>query len=117
MIITQPVCYEFENIKAPTLLIIGQRDRTALVNTKTAEEVKSKLGNYPELGKSTAKKIPSAELIEIENVGHLPHIEAYPKFISPLLLFLKSETKAITTKSEADTPDETNGTAESKEKE
>jgi len=26
---------------APTLLIIGQRDRTALVNTKTPEEVKS----------------------------------------------------------------------------
>ena len=30
MIYTQPVCYEFENIKVPTLLIIGQLDRTAL---------------------------------------------------------------------------------------
>ncbi|MCH5683782.1 alpha/beta hydrolase [Niabella sp. W65] len=30
MIFTQPVVYEFEKIKAPTLLIIGTRDRTAL---------------------------------------------------------------------------------------
>ena len=30
MIFTQPVLYEFGNIKTPTLLIFGQRDRTAL---------------------------------------------------------------------------------------
>ncbi len=95
MIITQPVCYEFEYISVPTLLIIGQRDRTALVNAKTTEEVKSKLGNYPELGKTTAKKIAGSQLIELDNVGHLPHIEAYLKFITPLLTFLKTEIKPI----------------------
>jgi pimeloyl-ACP methyl ester carboxylesterase len=95
MIITQPVCYEFERITVPTLLIIGQRDRTALVNAKTPEEIKSKLGNYPELGKLTAKKIANSQLVELDNVGHLPHIEAYPKFIAPLLTFLKSEIKPI----------------------
>ena len=114
MIITQPVCYEFENIKAPTLLIIGQRDRTALVNSKTPEEIKSILGNYPELGKLTAKKIPASQLIEIENVGHLPHIESYQKFITPLLLFLKSEVKPAQEKGEAVQPPEKQET-ESKE--
>ena len=94
------VCYEFENVKAPTLLIIGQRDRTAPINTKTSEEVKSKLGNYPELGKSTAKKITHAQLVEIDQVGHLPHIEAYPKFIVPVLTFLKTEIKAPEEKEE-----------------
>jgi pimeloyl-ACP methyl ester carboxylesterase len=103
MIVTQPICYEFENIKVPTLLIIGQRDRTALVNTKTPEEIKSKLGNYPELGKSTAKKIPGSQLTEIANVGHLPHVEAYPKFIAPLLLFLKTEIKPPQEQPEEDT--------------
>lgn len=114
MIITQPVCYEFENIKAPTLLIIGQRDRTALVNSKTPEEIKSILGNYPELGKLIAKKIPASQLIEIENVGHLPHIESYQKFITPLLLFLKSEVKPAQEKGEAVQPPEKQET-ESKE--
>jgi pimeloyl-ACP methyl ester carboxylesterase len=95
MIITQPVCYEFEYIAAPTLLIIGQRDRTALVNTKTPEEVKVKLGNYPELGKLTAKKISTSQLVELDNVGHLPHIEAYPRFIASLLTFLKTDIKPV----------------------
>lgn len=39
MIFTQPVVYEFENIKMPTLLIIGQRDRTALGKANAPEEV------------------------------------------------------------------------------
>ena len=88
MIFTQPVFYEFGNIKAKTLLIIGQRDRTALAKGKAPKEIQETLGNYPLLGKSTAKKIANSELVEIDNVGHLPHIEAYEKFITPLLTFL-----------------------------
>jgi pimeloyl-ACP methyl ester carboxylesterase len=88
MIFTQPVLYEFENIKAPTLLIIGQRDRTALGKANAPKEIQETLGNYPALGKMTAKKIVAAQLIEIDHVGHLPHIEAYDRFIGPLLQFL-----------------------------
>jgi pimeloyl-ACP methyl ester carboxylesterase len=89
MIFTQPVVYEFENLKMPVLLIIGQRDRTALGKAKAPKEAQEKLGNYPELGKATAKKIKNATLAELDNVGHLPHIEAYDKFIKPLKEFLK----------------------------
>ncbi|MGN7822122.1 alpha/beta fold hydrolase [Chitinophaga sp. 22536] len=88
MIFTQPVYYEFPNIQAPTLLIIGQRDRTALGKANVAPDIRKTLGNYPELGKDAAKRIPHATLIPIEGVGHLPHIEAYTKFITPLLDFL-----------------------------
>jgi len=91
MIFTQPVVYEFDQITAPTLLIIGQRDRTALGKGWVSEEVRNTLGNYPQLGKATAKVIPDAELVELTNVGHLPHIEAYDRFIGPLLHFLKDE--------------------------
>lgn len=89
MIFTQPVLYEFQNITVPTLLIIGQRDRTALGKANVPEEVRKTMGNYPELGNAAAKKIPHATLVPIEGVGHLPHIEAYTKFIAPLLKFLK----------------------------
>ncbi|WP_026898030.1 alpha/beta fold hydrolase [Daejeonella oryzae] len=89
MIFTQPVCYEFQNIKNPTLLIIGQRDRTALGKNKAPKEIQNSLGNYPALGKLTASRIKNSELVEIENVGHLPHIESYLQFIQPLLKFLK----------------------------
>lgn len=89
MIFTQPVLYEFENIQAPTLLIIGQRDRTALGKANVPEEVRKTMGNYPELGNNAARKIPHARLVPIPGVGHLPHIEAYAQFIAPLLQFLQ----------------------------
>ena len=89
MIFTQPVVYEFQDLKMPVLLIIGQRDRTALGKAKAPKEAQEKLGNYPLLGRETAKKIKNATLVEIDNVGHLPHIEAYDKFIAPLQQFLK----------------------------
>lgn len=89
MIFTQPVVYEFDKLKAPTLLIIGQRDRTALGKNKAPAAVREQLGNYPKLGKLAATRIPNAELVELDDVGHLPHIEAYDRFINPLLRFLK----------------------------
>ena len=90
MIFTQPVCYEFENIKAPTLLIIGQMDRTAIGKNLVAEPVRKTLGNYPALGTQTHAKITGSKLVELGGVGHIPHIEAFDRFIKPLLSFLKS---------------------------
>jgi pimeloyl-ACP methyl ester carboxylesterase len=89
MIFTEPVVYEFEQINVPTLLIIGQRDRTALGKNLVDEQTRKTMGNYPELGKSAAKRIPQSTLVELNGIGHLPHIEAYEQFITPLLSFLK----------------------------
>ena len=88
MIFTQPVVYEFANLKMPTLIIIGQRDQTALGKAKAPKDVQATLGNYPQLGKTTNAKIPNSKLVELDNVGHMPHIEAYPRFIAPVLEFL-----------------------------
>ena len=90
MIFTQPVCYEFENIKAPTLLIIGQLDRTAMGKNLVSEDVRKTLGNYPVLGKLTHEKIKGSKLVELDGLGHVPHAEAFDRFIQPLLEFLKS---------------------------
>ncbi|WP_238480283.1 alpha/beta fold hydrolase [Mangrovibacterium lignilyticum] len=89
MIFTQPVCYEFKDVTAPTLLIIGQRDRTALGKPLVSPEVRATMGNYPELGRQTQREIKGSQLVEIDNIGHLPHIEAFDRFIEPLVKFLK----------------------------
>ncbi|NJY64031.1 alpha/beta hydrolase [Salinimicrobium sp. CDJ15-81-2] len=89
MIFTQPVVHEFQDLKSPTLLIIGTRDRTALGKPLVSEEVRKTMGQYQELGKTTQKAIPNAQLVELEDVGHLPHIEAFDQFIKPLLKFLE----------------------------
>lgn len=89
MIFTQPVVYEFPNIEVPTLLIIGTRDRTALGKSLVSDEVRSTMGLYDELGEITHQKIPDSKLIELEGIGHLPHIESFEQFIGPLIDFLK----------------------------
>ena len=88
MIFNQPVVYEFKNIKCPTLLIIGTRDRTALGKPLVSKEVRENMGLYQYLGKRTQQEIPNAKLVEIKNIGHLPHIESFEKFINPLTEFL-----------------------------
>ncbi|AZB35976.1 alpha/beta fold hydrolase [Chryseobacterium bernardetii] len=89
MIYNQPVCYEFKNIKVPTLLIIGTRDRTAIGKDRAPKELQPKMGQYQELGKKTQREIAGSQLVELENVGHLPHIEVYPKFFEALYNFIK----------------------------
>ncbi|WP_299820504.1 alpha/beta hydrolase [uncultured Pontibacter sp.] len=90
MIYQQPVVYEFEKLKVPTLLIIGQQDRTIVGKGYIEEKQKLKThGQYPQLGRSTAKAIPGAKLVELPNVGHIPHLEATDIFHQHLLPFLK----------------------------
>ncbi len=89
MIFTQPVIYEFGNIKAETLLIIGTRDRTAIGKPLVPDDVRKTMGLYNILGKKTQKAIPNAQLVELDDIGHLPHIENFEQFITPLIRFLK----------------------------
>lgn len=90
MIFTQPVVYEFQNLNVPTLLIIGTRDRTAIGKTNVKDKkVAESMGRYDLLGKATQQKIKGSKLVEIENVGHLPHIEVFEQFIHPVKAFLK----------------------------
>jgi pimeloyl-ACP methyl ester carboxylesterase len=89
MIYTQPVVYEFPDIKAPSLVIIGQADRTAIGKDRAPDDVKPALGQYPELGKKTASAIPGARLVELDNVGHIPHFESPGEFHRELLNFIK----------------------------
>ena len=88
MIYTHPVVHEFHLLKSPTLLIIGTRDRTALGKALASPEVQKTMGLYNQLGKKTQQKIPNARLVELQDIGHLPHIESFGQFIQPLLEFL-----------------------------
>ncbi|WP_262152111.1 alpha/beta fold hydrolase [Chryseobacterium foetidum] len=89
IIFSQPVVYEFKNIKTPTLLIIGTRDRTAIGKDRAPKEIQPLMGQYQELGKKTQQQIAGSKLVELENVGHLPHIEVYDQFWKALYDFVK----------------------------
>lgn len=85
MIFTQPVVYEFSELKIPTVLMLGQRDTTALGKNLVKPEVAATMGNYPALGKEVASTIPDAKLVEFEGLGHLPHIQDFERFREALL--------------------------------
>jgi len=91
MIYEQPVCYEFPYIKSKTLLVIGQSDRTVAGKGKVKKEQLSLVGQYPELGRRTAKLIANSSLVELPEVGHIPHFEAPDAFHKELLRFLKKD--------------------------
>ena len=90
MIYEQPVVYEFENIKVPTLLIIGQADRTVVGKAKVPKEIVNNYGQYPKLARETQAKIKNSVLVELEGVGHIPHIQTPDKFEKAVADFLRT---------------------------
>jgi len=50
------------------------------------------LGNFPELGRKAAQVIPNAKLVPLDNVGHIPHIEAPDIFVQTIVDFLNSKS-------------------------
>jgi pimeloyl-ACP methyl ester carboxylesterase len=89
MIYEQPVCHDFGAVKAKTLLVIGQADRTVVGKARVKKELLSTVGQYPELGRKAATLIPGTRLVELANVGHIPHMEMKDTFHEVLLNFLK----------------------------
>ncbi|RLK28555.1 alpha/beta fold hydrolase [Cupriavidus plantarum] len=85
MIYTQPVVYELGLIKTPTLLLIGDRDTTAIGKDAAPPEVQATLGRYPELAKATVKALPNATLVEFPELGHAPQMQDPKAFHQALI--------------------------------
>ncbi|RZK19609.1 MAG: alpha/beta hydrolase [Pedobacter sp.] len=84
MIYEQPVVYEFQNLKVPTVLFIGKEDKTIVGKGLLTPDQQVLHGQYRFLGKQTAAKIPGAKIIEFEACGHIPHIEIPTEFMVAL---------------------------------
>ena len=85
MIYTQPVVYELQLLRVPTLLMIGDKDTTAIGKDAAPPEVQAVIGHYPELGKQAAAAIPGARLIEFPDLGHAPQMQDPQAFYRALL--------------------------------
>ena len=89
MVFTQPVVYEFKNLKVPTLLLIGTRDRTAVGKAWADPAVKEELGRYDRLGKEVIKTIPQGKLVELPGIGHIPQVESYDSYWQNVISFIQ----------------------------
>lgn len=91
MIYTQPVVYELGELRMPVLLMIGDKDTTAIGKDLVSPSVRATLGNYPALGKKAAAQIPHAKLVEFPDLGHSPQIQAPDRFHKALLEGLRPQ--------------------------
>lgn len=89
MIYEQPVVYEMSDISRPTLLIIGQDDRTVVGKSRLPANLKSVAGQYPELGRKAHADISGSTLAEIPGCGHIPHIQKPDQFRNAVVTFLR----------------------------
>jgi pimeloyl-ACP methyl ester carboxylesterase len=85
MILTQPVVYELPRLKAPTLLMIGDKDTTAIGKEYAPPEIRPTLGNYPQLAHQAAAVIPHVKLVEFPSSGHAPQLQQPDAFHAALL--------------------------------
>ncbi|MGI4946962.1 MAG: alpha/beta fold hydrolase, partial [Janthinobacterium lividum] len=85
MIFDQPVVYQLDQLQPPTLLMIGDKDTTAIGKQFATPEVRARLGHYPELARSAAARIPHATLVEFPELGHAPQIQDPDAFHKALL--------------------------------
>lgn len=84
MVMTQPVLYRLHEITTPTLLLIGNRDRTAFGREFASSEVANSLGDYTVLGKTAAAALPHAKLVEFPTLAHSPLLSDPTAFHSAL---------------------------------
>ena len=85
MIYTQPVYYELGQLTMPVLLMVGDKDTTAIGKNLAPPSIRPTLGDYPVLGKAAAVQIPRATLVEFPDLGHAPQIQAADIFNKALL--------------------------------
>lgn len=94
MIFTQPVLYEFGQLTVPTLLLIGEKDNTAIGKDIAPPEVKARLGLYPQLARKTLAAIPGARLVLFPELGHAPQIQDPVRLHRALLDGLQTDTRS-----------------------
>ena len=93
MIYEQPVVYELGEISRPTLVIIGQADRTVVGKNRLPASLQSVAGQYPELGRKTHAAIKGSILVEVPDCGHIPHIQKPEQFREAVVKFFAAPAR------------------------
>lgn len=88
MVLTGPVAHYFGDLKPRTLVIVGDKDKTAIGAQWAPPEVAAKLGHFDELGPEVAGQIPNSDLRQFADLGHAPQISDPANFHRVLLAWL-----------------------------
>lgn len=84
----QPVVHEFHLVRQPTLIVVGDRDRTATGRGLVPPEVRERMGLFVERGREVVARMPNARLVVFEGHGHMIHMETPERFNRTVIEFL-----------------------------
>ena len=91
MVLTQPLTeLDLASVRSRTLLLVGTQDTTAIGKQWAPPEVQRRLGRYDVLGKRACRLIPQCTLVEFEDLGHAPQIQAPERVHEAMLAWLDS---------------------------
>jgi pimeloyl-ACP methyl ester carboxylesterase len=85
MVLGQPVIHEIDRISVPTVLMIGQKDTTAIGKDRAPPEIAKSLGNYPDLGRMAHDRIKGSVLVPFPDLGHSPQVQDPAAFNKALI--------------------------------
>lgn len=88
LVLTQPVAQYFKDLKPRTLLIVGDKDKTAIGAQWAPKEIAATLGHFRVLGPQVASQIPNSDFIHFSGLGHAPQISDPGEFHTKLLTWL-----------------------------
>lgn len=88
MVLTSPVAHSFARLRPRTLLVVGDRDRTAIGSQWAPPDVASRLGRFDVLGPQVARQMPRCVLHRFADLGHAPQISDPRRFHDVLFSFL-----------------------------
>jgi pimeloyl-ACP methyl ester carboxylesterase len=85
MVFSDPVIHDVPLIRVPTVLMIGEKDTTAIGKDRASPEIARQLGRYPVIAREAADRIKGARLITFPELGHSPQVQDTTRFNQTLL--------------------------------
>ena len=88
MIYREPVRDQIDDIRAPTLMIAGEKDVSAPLKHYATPDSASRMPSIPAAVAEAAKDLRKGSVLMVPDTGHVPHLEAPEAFRKAMLDFL-----------------------------
>jgi pimeloyl-ACP methyl ester carboxylesterase len=89
MIYLEPVRDQYDDIPAPTLMIVGEKDKAAPLINYAPPDMAAKMPLIPRAAADAIKDMRDGRLFIVPGAGHVPHLEAPDVVRDQILGFLK----------------------------
>ncbi len=88
MIYRETVHDQIDDIRAPTLMIAGEKDASAPLRHYAVPDKAARMPTIPAAMAEAATRLQKGQLVTVPDVGHVPHLEAPDAFRKAMLDFL-----------------------------